>query len=102
MRELAYPNQTVKSQHVLCDISAPWTRINLSFASLKPCGLTGHFEYNKPEFDKEAKENSFCVFLTKDNSNLSDFLKDFNTKDLKEFVKKETYIKDHKSVSVKW
>jgi hypothetical protein len=46
--------------------------------------------------DKEAKDKSFCVFLTKDNSNLSDLLKDFNTKDLKEFVK------NHKSVSVKW
>ena len=51
MRELAQPNQNVKSQHVSGDISAPWTRINLSFASLKLCGLAGHFEYNKPQFE---------------------------------------------------
>jgi hypothetical protein len=28
--------------------SAPWTRPNLSFALLKPCGLASRFEYNKP------------------------------------------------------
>ena len=50
MRELA-SNQTVKSQHVSGDITAPWTRINLSFASLKPCGLAGHFAYNNPQFE---------------------------------------------------
>ena len=44
--------QTVKSQHVSGDISASQTRINLSFASLKPCGLAGHFAYNNSEFEE--------------------------------------------------
>jgi hypothetical protein len=53
VRELAQPNQTVKSQHVSGDISAPWNRINLLFASLKPCGLAGHFAYNNPQFEDD-------------------------------------------------
>ena len=36
-----YPYQTKLSNHVLYDISAPRTRINFVFASLKPCGLAG-------------------------------------------------------------
>ena len=48
MPELALPNQTFKFQQVLDDILAPWTPINLPFASLEPCGLAGCFEYNKP------------------------------------------------------
>ncbi len=48
MPELAEPNQTIKSRHVSDDISAPWTPINLPFASLEPCGLASRFEYNKP------------------------------------------------------
>ena len=48
--ELAYPNQTVKFQHILDDISVPWTPINLPFALLGSCDLADHFECNNPTF----------------------------------------------------
>ena len=65
MRELALPNQTVKSRHVLVDISPPGTRINLSFVSLKTCGLAGRFAYNfnlvKADFENITNTNTLTV-----------------------------------------
>ena len=42
--------QTIYCQHIFQDISAPRTRVNLSFAVVKPCFLAGYFEYNKIVF----------------------------------------------------
>ena len=47
VRELVLPNCRISA--CLCDISAPWTRINLP--SLKLSCLAGCFEYNKPQFE---------------------------------------------------
>ena len=44
-------NQTVKSQQVFEDISAPQTRINSSGAALKQCFQADSFEYNYVEFE---------------------------------------------------
>ena len=43
--------QTIYYQHVLQDISAPRTRINLSFAALKTCFQSASFEYNDIIFE---------------------------------------------------
>ena len=46
--------QTIYYQHVLQDISAPRTRINLSFAALKMCFQSNvSFEYNNIVFEDE-------------------------------------------------
>jgi hypothetical protein len=37
--------------HILLDISAPQTQINILFAALKPCCQAGRLEYNKPKFE---------------------------------------------------
>ena len=49
--------QTIYYQHVLQDISAPRTRINLSFAALKSCFQSASFEYNNIIFEDK-------IFLT--------------------------------------
>ena len=52
--EIVEPNQTVKYQYIVGDISTPSTQINLLFAALKPCCKAGCFEYNKPRFEDHS------------------------------------------------
>ena len=47
--------QTVRFVHFLEDISAPRTRINLSFAALEPWYKSNYLEYHKPQLKDKKK-----------------------------------------------